>query len=60
MLRFSSMFGSTYVCEQNFSTMNIIKSKYRTRLTDVNLETLMRIATTTKIEDDYDFLINNL
>lgn len=29
-----SIFGSTYLCEQIFSNMNYIKSKYRTRLTD--------------------------
>lgn len=39
--------------------MNMIKPKYRTRLTDVNLKTLMRIATT-KIEVDFDLLINNV
>lgn len=56
MLRFLSMFGSTYSCEQNFSTMNIIKNKYRSRLTEVNLETLLRISTT-NIEIDFDLLV---
>lgn len=32
-----TMFGSTYSCEAAFSTMNIIKTKYRSRLTSKHL-----------------------
>ena len=39
-----SLWGSTYVCEQTFSNMNYIKSKYRTNLTDDHLESLLRIS----------------
>lgn len=35
-------FGSTYLCESSFSQMNIIKSKYRTVLTDEHLESCLR------------------
>jgi 17beta-estradiol 17-dehydrogenase/3beta-hydroxysteroid 3-dehydrogenase/mitotic-spindle organizing protein 1 len=31
-----TIFASTFICEQTFSTMNINKSKYRSQLTDVN------------------------
>ena len=33
-----TLFGSTYNCEQFFSTMNYIKNKHRSRLTDANLK----------------------
>ena len=36
-LRVSAYFGSTYLCEMAFSQMKIIKSKYRSRLTDRHL-----------------------
>jgi hypothetical protein len=40
-LRYSCRFGSTYICEQTFSTMNFIKSKYRAVLTDEHLKNLI-------------------
>ncbi len=36
-LHILTMFGSTYNCEAAFSTMNIIKTKYRSRLTNEHL-----------------------
>ena len=44
-LKWSSVFGSTYLCEQFFSKMNITKSCYRSRLTDQNLSMQLRVAT---------------
>lgn len=41
-----TMFGSTYSCESAFSTMNIIKNKYRSRLTKEHLHMCMRMALT--------------
>lgn len=38
-----SIFGSTYLCEQVFSSMNYIKSKYRSRLTDESLQSCVKI-----------------
>ena len=35
--RVSAYFASTYLCEMAFSQMKIIKSKYRSRLTDKHL-----------------------
>jgi hypothetical protein len=40
-----TMFGSTYSCEAAFSAMNIIKSKYRSRLTNEHLHMCMRHLT---------------
>lgn len=41
-----TMFGSTYNCEAAFSTMNIIKTKYRSRITDDHLHMCIRMALT--------------
>jgi len=42
----ASLFGSTYVCEQTFSVMNMTKSKQRNRLSNDNLHSILRLATT--------------
>ncbi|KAL3885764.1 hypothetical protein ACJMK2_025805 [Sinanodonta woodiana] len=42
-----TLFASTYICEQTFSTMNLNKSKCRSQLTDANLTSIMRIVTST-------------
>ncbi|OCU00129.1 hypothetical protein XELAEV_18005914mg [Xenopus laevis] len=46
-----SIFGSTYLCEQVFSNMNFIKSKYRSRLTDESLQSCMKIKVTSYSPD---------
>ena len=43
------LFGSTYLCETTFSKMNFAKNKYRTSLTDMNLENTIRLSTTSII-----------
>ena len=43
-LRVNAYFGSTYLCEMAFSQMKIIKSKYRSRLTDRHLTDCLRLA----------------
>ncbi len=45
VMRMASLFGSTYICEKS-STMAINKSKLRSRLTDVHLQSVLRISTT--------------
>jgi len=45
-LRLLAMFGSTYHCESSFSTLNYIKNKYRSRLTNANVQNMMRLALT--------------
>lgn len=47
------LFGSTYVCEQTFSVMNINKASHRSKLTDQHLRSILRIATKTP---DFDAL----
>lgn len=41
-----STFGSSYICEQALSMMNLNKSKVRSRLTDEHLHSIMRVACT--------------
>lgn len=45
------LFGSTYCCEQFFSKMAFTKAKNRSRLSDVNLENSLRVATTSQSPD---------
>ena len=46
-----SIFGSTYLCEQVFSSMNFIKSKYRSRLTNESLQSCVKIKVTSYSPD---------
>lgn len=43
--RMLSLFGSTYLCEQTFSVMNLNKTSVRSRLTDSHLRDILRIST---------------
>lgn len=44
--RVLAIFGSTYSCEQAFSCMNTIKIKVRSQLTNKNLESCLKLKTT--------------
>jgi len=45
-LKMTSLFGSTYICEQTFSILNINKSKTRNRLPNESLESILKFGTT--------------
>ena len=47
----ASLFGSTYVCEQLFSTINVVKCKTRTQLTDGHFDDALRLAGTSLQQD---------
>uniref|UniRef100_A0A087XA81 HAT C-terminal dimerisation domain-containing protein n=1 Tax=Poecilia formosa TaxID=48698 RepID=A0A087XA81_POEFO len=40
----TALFGSTYLCESAFSHMKIIKSKYRSSMTDAHLEACLKLG----------------
>ena len=46
-----SIFGSTYLSEQLFSSMNFIKNKHRSRLLDESLQACMKIKVTSYSPD---------
>ncbi|XP_069470005.1 general transcription factor II-I repeat domain-containing protein 2B-like [Ambystoma mexicanum] len=52
-------FGSTYLCESGFSTMKILKSKYRSRLTNTHLNDCMKLAVT-HYTANFDKLAENM
>jgi hypothetical protein len=56
-LRIMAMFGSTYVCEQFFSTMKINKSSLRSRLTDEHLHSVLRLISVEEFEPKVDNLV---
>ena len=52
-------FGSTYVCESAFSSMNMIKDELRSRLTNDNLEIALCVANTL-YEPDYYAVLSSM
>uniref|UniRef100_A0A674JUH9 SPIN-DOC-like zinc-finger domain-containing protein n=1 Tax=Terrapene triunguis TaxID=2587831 RepID=A0A674JUH9_9SAUR len=55
-LKTFSIFGSTYICEQTFSIMNMNKNKQRSSLTDDHFEDIMKISTS-NMTPEYDKLV---
>ena len=51
-----SMFGSTYLCEQLFSLMKMNKTSHRSRLTDEDLHSILRIPSARSLTPDIDGL----
>ncbi|XP_077957581.1 general transcription factor II-I repeat domain-containing protein 2-like [Gasterosteus aculeatus] len=52
-----SIFGTTYLCEQVFSVMNITKTKLRSRLTRKYLNDVLKLAATQDFKPDIDALV---
>lgn len=56
-IRILAMFGSTYLCEQLFSIMKINKSPMRSRLSDENLQSILRVVTAQEIKPNISALV---
>ncbi|XP_073332529.1 general transcription factor II-I repeat domain-containing protein 2-like [Pagrus major] len=54
-MKMSTVFGSTYICEQTFSRMKQTKNPTRSRLTDEHLHQTLRLATT-RLQPDIELL----
>lgn len=52
-----SMFGTTYLCEQVFSVMNLNKTKHRSRLTNAHLNDIVKCAAAQDLQPDIDTLV---
>ncbi|KAM4555068.1 general transcription factor II-I repeat domain-containing protein 2-like [Odontesthes bonariensis] len=55
----TALFGSTYLCESTFSHMKIIKSQYRSTMTDEHLEACLRLAVSS-YRPDYASLADSM
>lgn len=55
--RILSMFGTTYVCEQVFSVMNLNKSKVRSQLTNEHLNAVLKVATAQSLSADVEKIV---
>lgn len=56
--RIIAMFGSTYVCEQFFSSMKVNKSVLRSRLTDEHLQATLRLVSSHKFKPNIEVLVD--
>jgi len=54
-----SEFGSTYLCEQTFSVMNMNKTQLRSNLTDNNLSSILRLAVS-KLEPNIEKVVESI
>ena len=56
--KFLTLFGSTYICEQAFSSLKINKSKNRSLLADINLHDVIGISTS-KLTPKFKKIVKN-
>lgn len=56
-LEIISMFGSTYLCEQLFSVMNINKSNIRSCINNAHLGAILKVVSANKICPEIEKLV---
>jgi len=59
IMKITTVFGLTYICEQIFLWMKQTKSVHRSRLTDEHLHSILRIGTT-KFQPDFSLLVKEV
>lgn len=52
------MLAITWMCDNTFSTVNFIKSKYRSRISDKNLATKLRFQRLSREKKNVNALVN--
>ena len=57
-LKMTSLFGSTYICEQTFSILNINKSKTRNGMSNESLESILKFSAKSRRGPYLDYLVN--
>lgn len=57
--RILAMFGSTYLCEQLFSSLKNNKTAERSRLTDQHVQSILKIVAAKQIEPNFDDLVRD-
>ena len=58
-MKLSTLLGSTYICEQTFSRMKVIKTPARSKLTDENLHHCLGLPVT-RVEPDIQLLTSQM
>ena len=56
--RIIAMFGSTYVCEQFFSSMKLNQTVLRSPLTDEHLQATLRLVSADKLKPNIEVLVD--
>ena len=56
--RIIAIFGSTYVCEQFFSSMKLRKTVLRSHLTDEDLQATLRLVSADKLKPNMEVLVD--
>ena len=55
--RMLCLFASSYLCEQGYSKMTLVKTRHRSRLTDSNLHANLRVALAVDMQPDIPPLV---
>ena len=57
--RIATMVGLTWLCAATFSAVTYLKSRYRSKMLDNNLEAELRCAVTNELHSNFNYLVYN-